>query len=468
MSKVQKEIVLNAFVQHSVSPHAIGLWKHPDHIGSTHNQLNYWTNLAERLEKAGFDAVFIADVLGVYDVYEGTVKHALHQALQVPAHDPFIIIPAMAQVTEKLGFALTASTTYYPPYLLARKFSTLDHLTNGRIGWNIVTSYLESEAVNLGLDGLIEHDERYERAEEYLDVVYKLWQQSWEEGAVVRNVESNQYIASEKVHPIEHTGEYFNVPGIHLVEPSPQRTPLLFQAGASKRGIAFAAKHAEVIFTNTQNQKEGLEQLQQFNRELTTELERNGRSREDVKVVPALVIVIGETEQLAREKFEYLKSFVDYDGAAALLSGHSGIDFSIYDRQSFVEDIPSPGMQSRLNSYTSTDPSKKWTIEEAILYHGLTLGSEAIVGTKEQVANRLEQLIAEGQVDGFNIRQTVAPESFVEFIEEVLPILKERGFIPTSKRKTTLRETYFGEGHAQLPTNHYGSTVRIKDSVAVK
>lgn len=248
----KKQIHLNGFTQNSVSPHAAGLWRYPTHNGEAHGTLAYWTDLAKTLERGKFDALFLADVIGVYDVYQASNEAALAQAVQVPAHDPLLAVSAMAAATKHLGFAITASATYIPPYQLARQYSTLDHLTDGRIGWNIVTSYLESEAINLGLAGLIPHDERYERAEEYLDVVYKLWEQSWQDGAVEK---TTHYSNPHKVQAIAHEGNYFTVPGVHLVEPSKQRTPLLFQAGASPRGREFAAKHAEGIFTNTQNQK---------------------------------------------------------------------------------------------------------------------------------------------------------------------------------------------------------------------
>src|SRR5699024_6914626 len=179
MTMQKKQIHLNAFAQNSVSPHAIGLWKHPKHEGSRHGDLDYWVQLAKLLEKGKFDTLFLADVLGIYDVYQGSYQTAIEQAVQVPAHDPLLIISAMAQATESLGFAVTASTTYSEPYKLARQFSTLDHITKGRIAWNIDTTYLENEAFNLGWKTSIEHNERYEHADEFMYVVYKLWEKSW-------------------------------------------------------------------------------------------------------------------------------------------------------------------------------------------------------------------------------------------------------------------------------------------------
>ncbi|HEY9582280.1 MAG TPA: NtaA/DmoA family FMN-dependent monooxygenase, partial [Savagea sp.] len=336
-----------------------------------------------------------------------------------------------------------------------------------RIGWNIVTSYLESEAINLGLDGMIPHDERYDRAEEYLDVVYKLWEKSWEEGALLNDPEANKYIDSTKVHPINHEGKYFKVPGVHLVEPSLQRTPVLFQAGASERGTSFAAKHAEGIFTNTQNQKNATAELREFIRQLEPKLQKYGRTRQDVKIIPAVVTVVGGTEEEAQKKFQELRSYVDYDGAAALLSGHSGIDFSKFDPDSYVENIETNAIQSRLNNYTSTDPNHKWTIREAIQYHGFSLGSEVIVGTPEQIAARLEEISVEGDADGFNIRQTVNPSTLEDFVETVVPELQKRGIYRTDYEGETLREHYYGKGQQRLRNNHYGHSVQLEKEALV-
>lgn len=243
-------IYLNAFDMACVGHQAAGLWRHPDDQGYRYRELGYWTELARTLEAGGFDALFLADVLGVYDVYGGSRDAAVADAAQVPVNDPTLAVSAMAAVTETLGFGVTVSLTYEQPYALARRLSTLDHLTEGRVAWNIVTSYLDSAARNLGLDAQIPHDERYEISEEYLEVCYKLWEASWEPGAVVRDRDRGVFTDPARVHDIEHKGRYFSVPGPFLCEPSPQRTPVLFQAGASPRGVRFAAAHAEAVFVS--------------------------------------------------------------------------------------------------------------------------------------------------------------------------------------------------------------------------
>src|SRR5690348_7173044 len=248
--QMPKHIRLNAFDMNCVVHQSPGLWTHPRDRADRYNALDYWVELAGILERGKFDALFLADVLGIYDVYGGLPDAAIANAVQVPVNDPLLLIPAMAYVTRNLGFGVTCAVSYEHPYTLARRFSTLDHLTQGRIGWNIVTGYLNSAAKGMGLERQQGHDTRYEIAEEYLEIVYKLWEGSWENGAVVRDRAAGIFALPEKVHRIQHDGTYFRLEAMHLAEPSPQRTPVLYQAGASSRGREFAATHAECVFVN--------------------------------------------------------------------------------------------------------------------------------------------------------------------------------------------------------------------------
>src|SRR6202453_1764183 len=238
-----KQIRLNAFDMNCVAHQSPGLWTHPRDRADTYNTLGYWTDLARTLERGLFDALFLADVLGIYDVYRGGPRTALEQAVQVPVNDPLMLVPAMALVTQNLGFGVTCTLTFEPPYPFARRMSTLDHLTDGRAGWNIVTGYLNSAAKGVGLHNQTAHDTRYEVADEYMEVMYKLWEGSWEDGAVIRDRKNRIYTRPEKFHRIVHQGVNYRVDAVHLSEPSPQRTPVLYQAGASGAGREFAAKH---------------------------------------------------------------------------------------------------------------------------------------------------------------------------------------------------------------------------------
>ncbi|MDG0841972.1 LLM class flavin-dependent oxidoreductase [Staphylococcus equorum] len=445
----KKQIHFNGFVQNSPSPHSSGLWKHNEDQGAHHNQLDYWINIAQTLEKGKFDSIFIADVLGTYSVYNQSSDAAIKHAVQLPAHDPIPIISAMAAVTKHIGFAPTISTTYAQPYSLARQLSTLDHLTNGRLGWNVVTSYLESEAINLGLKERLPKDLRYNKADEFLQVVYKLWEESWEDGSVINDKATDTYADPDKVHEINHEGEFFSVPGPHLVEPSPQRTPVLFQAGASEKGKTFAAKHAEAVFTKHTS----VESLKRYVDDIHTRAEKHGRSKEDILVFPMVLPIIGETEEEAYQKYEALTEHISYEGSASLLSGHTGIDFSEYDPDQYIEDIETEAMQGNLNMYTK-DPHHKWTLREAVKNHGLGNGTAKFIGTKEQVADKFEAWTVEGGAAGFNIAQSYSPGTFEEFVEHVIPELQKRGLYRTEYEGTTLRENMFGKDQKTIKENH--------------
>ena len=273
-----QQIRLNAFSMNCVGHISSGLWRIPGDQSYRYTDLEYWIDLAKTLERGLIDGLFLADVIGVYDVHGGNADQAFRSAAQVPVNDPLQIVPAMAAFTKHLGFGVTSSVAFEHPFPFARRMSTLDHLTKGRAGWNIVTSYLDSGARNLGQDRLLNHDNRYDIADEYLDVCYKLWEGSWEDGAVIRDAAANVFADPRKIHEIQHAGKYFKVPGYHVSEPSPQRTPVLFQAGASSRGKDFAAKHSESAFVAAPSKK----LLASYVSDLRRRVELAGRHRNDV------------------------------------------------------------------------------------------------------------------------------------------------------------------------------------------
>lgn len=298
-----KQIRFNAFQMNTAGHQSPGLWRHPRDNSHRYTDPQHWTELAQILERGLFDAVFLADVLGVYDVYKQSHATALARGVQVPLNDPLALVPVMAGVTEHLGFGVTAALTYEHPYTFARRLSTLDHLTKGRIGWNIVTGYLDSAARNLGQQRQLAHDERYDLAEEYLEVVYKLWEKSWEDGAVLRDKAGGIYTNPDRVHPIGHAGRHYSVPGIHLSEPSPQRTPFLYQAGSSPRGNAFAGRHAEAAFVSGP----GKGVVKGYVDKLRAATAQAGRDPGSLLVYGQALIVTGESSQQARDRHaEYL------------------------------------------------------------------------------------------------------------------------------------------------------------------
>ncbi|MEL1602361.1 LLM class flavin-dependent oxidoreductase, partial [Acinetobacter baumannii] len=389
-----------------------------------------------------FDGIFIADVLGIYDVYHQSAEHALTGAVQVPVNDPLQIVPAMAAVTKHLGFGVTTSISFEHPYPFARRISTLDHLTKGRVGWNIVTSYLESGSKNLGLKTQVNHDNRYDIADEYLEVLYKLWEGSWEEGSVLRDRESGIFADYKKVHPIQHEGKYFTVPGIHICEPSPQRTPVLYQAGASSRGQKFASQNAECVFIAAPSKIATKKVVQGIRQKLVQE----GRDPYSVKIYALLSIVTDETDAKSQAKFKEYQSYGSYDGALTLLSGWSGVDFSQYQPTDKVEYIQTNAIQSLLDSYVNADPERVWTIEEIANWNSLGGNGPVLVGSAETVSDALQQWVEDTDVDGFNLAYILAHQTFADVVEFIVPELQKRGVYQTSYAQGTLREKLFGAG----------------------
>ena len=294
----RKEILLNAFTMNCVGHINHGLWTHPRDRSEDYTRLSYWTDLARTLEAGLFDTVFIADIVGVYDVYQGSIELTARESIQLPVNDPTLLVPAMAAATKHLGFGVTVNTAVEHPYTFARRFSTLDHLTQGRVGWNIVTGYLDSAARAVGRDAMAEHDERYDRADDYLAFLYKLWETSWDDGAVRRDKATRLYADPQGIHEIRHEGPYYQGRGYHLAEPSPQRTPVLFQAGSSGRGQRFAARHAECVFIMASDP----EAARRTSRQLREAVAAAGRRPDDIRIFVGVSVVTGATDAQARER----------------------------------------------------------------------------------------------------------------------------------------------------------------------
>lgn len=450
-----KQIHMNAFEMNCVSHITHGLWAHPANSRHRYTEIEYWTELAQLLERGLFDAVFIADVIGTYDVYRGSRDPAVREALQIPNNDPLLVIPAMALVTRHLAFAATFSTTYEPPFTHARRMSTLDHLTRGRVGWNIVTSYLPNAAKNFGLDHMVKHDERYEIADEYLDVCYKLWEQSWEDDAVVRDRERRVYTDPAKVHEIGHDGKYFKVLGPHLSEPSPQRTPVLYQAGTSGRGKRFAARHAEAIFLGGSSVEAVRENITEIRRLAAAE----GRDPSHIKMFPSLQVIVGRTKQEAEAKRDEIQRYLSIEGLLAHYAGSSGFDLSAYDPDDVLEYRDTDHGQTAARRFTE---GPKRTVREVIEQMG-RLGDRTlffVCGTPGEVADRMQYWMEETGLDGYNLTQHLTPRTFQDFIDLVVPELQRRGLYRQSYEAGTYRERLFGKGVARLPAGHPAAAYR--------
>lgn len=280
----RRHIHVNAFHMNCVGHIHHGLWAHPQDRSTEYHTLKYWTDIAQTLERGLFDGLFMADVIGYYDVYQQGVDVTLRQGIQLPVNNPWLLVSAMAAVTQHLGFGLTATVGAHHPYTFARDVSTLDQLTGGRVGWNIVTGYVDSGARGLGLDGLGAHDRRYDQADDFLTLAYKLWEGSWHDDAVRADKAQRLYVQPDKVQPIAHEGPYYRAHAIHMSAPSPQRTPVLFQAGTSARGMQFAGQHGEGIFIGASSP----EAARETSRKLRAAAVAAGRRADDVKIYVGL------------------------------------------------------------------------------------------------------------------------------------------------------------------------------------
>ncbi|MDH4146941.1 MAG: LLM class flavin-dependent oxidoreductase [Acidimicrobiia bacterium] len=440
--------MFNAFAMNCVSHIQQGLWTRDDTRQTEYRTLAPWLELAQILERGRFDGLFLADVLGVYDAYRGG-ETAIREAMQVPANDPMLLVPAMATVTEHLGLAFTSSILAAHPFVFARQMSTLDHLTGGRVAWNIVTSHLPNAASNLGLDRLPAHDERYDRADDYLEAVYKLWEGSWEEDAVVCDRNTGVYADPAKVHPVDHHGPYYDVAGPHLCEPSPQRTPLLFQAGTSERGREFSARHAECAFVVTSRR-----QLPGLRADVDARSVRHGRRAGDVKFFQALTPIVGGTEAEARAKADELLEGVSTEAGLAHLSGMVGVDLSEVDPDRPLDDFASEGVQGLLKGLVDSAPPGTRTFRDLARTN---MTGQFTVGSVEQVADYIETW-ADAGIDGFNLAYATTPGTFVDFIDGVMPILAERGLAQRDYQPGTLRAKLFGD--ARLPDRHPAARYR--------
>ena len=441
-----EHIAFNAFVMNCVAHQSPGLWRHPDDRSMDYTSLTHWAELARLLERGRFDAMFLADVLGAYDVYGGTPDAALRGGVQVPVNDPMMLVSAMALVTEHLGFGVTANLSYEPPTIFARRLSTLDHLTRGRIGWNIVTGYLASAARGVG-ETLRAHDDRYEVAEEFLDIVYQLWEGSWADDAARRDRVAGLFADPAKVRAIRHRGRHYQVDAIHLAEPSPQRTPVLFQAGTSSRGTEFAARHAECVFVSGPSSKVIGPRVARL-REAAV---RQGRTRDALKIFSLMTIVLGSTEAEAQRKLASLREWASPEGGLVLMSGWTGVDFSTYALDDEVRHIENDAGRTAMDNITRADPSRTWTVREVGAHVALGGIGPLVAGTPEQVADAMEAWIAQTDVDGFNLAYALMPGTFADIVDQLVPELQRRGRYKRDYAEGTLRHKLFGQGARLRP-----------------
>lgn len=433
-------VVLNILDQPAVSIPS-GAWAVRGNRRRDITSLDYWTDLGRIAEESGFHSVFIADVLGVHDVHKGSSDDCIRYGEQFPALDPSIVATAILATTRRLGVAITASTTYSHPFDIARRLSTIDQLSAGRVAWNIVTSYLPNAARNFGAEELLAHDSRYDLADEYLDVAYALWERSWDDDAVRWDAETLEYADPAKVHRIDHAGPRFSVEGPHLVPPSPQRTPVIYQAGSSARGLEFAARHAECIFLSGMDRElfaRKREQVRAFGRE-------HGRDPGDYRFIVGLTAVVGDTREHAAEIVGELERVRVEDAVLATYSGYSGIDLSAKRRDAVLAEEHTEQGRTAALRYTA-ESSEQWEVRR-VIDDLLKVGNNSVfvAGTAEDVADQIEEYIRDTGVDGFNLYPGEGHAGIERFGERVIPILERRGLF-SRPAEPTLRQQIFGGG----------------------
>jgi FMN-dependent oxidoreductase (nitrilotriacetate monooxygenase family) len=432
---MSKQLHLLGFIQHGVNSHATGMWRHPlDKVGWDYARPEYWQHMARTMERGLFDGVFIADELAPYTTYQNSSDAIVKYGVQCPTHEPSTIVPIITTATTHLGVGLTLSTAFEHPYSMCRRLSSLDHLSGGRLAWNIVSSYSKSEWEAYGHE-MAARDDRYDRLEEYIELCYKLWD-SWEPDAIIADKVSGVYADPAKVHVVDHEGKYYKSRGRHFVAPSPQGRPVLWQAGSSGRGRDFAAKHAEAIFAVHPN----IDRMREYTDDLDARLAEFDRKPGSVKLIFGVQTVVAETRREAQEKYERIKACIPEEGALAWMSGHFGLDFSQYDPDEYIQNIEVPGIQGLFESILYAKGGEPVTIKEAAHIYAQGMGMPVLVGTPADIADRLEEYADDGGADGFMLVATYTPGCFEEFVDQVVPELQRRGRFRKQYTGTTLRD----------------------------
>jgi FMN-dependent oxidoreductase (nitrilotriacetate monooxygenase family) len=431
---MKRQLHINLFIQSR--GHHEASWRHPDASPHALSDIAYYREVAQRAEAGLFDSIFLADTLALMD----TVGHAASNWLE-----PITALGALAMTTDRIGLIATASTTYSEPFNLARQFGSLDHISGGRVGWNIVTSWLAPAARNFGGTGLVSHDERYERGEEFVQVAKALWD-SWADDAVLDDRAGGQYARSDRIKPINHEGKYYRVAGPLNMPRGPQGRPVFVQAGSSETGRRFAARHAEAVFTAQMEKATA----QEFYADLKKLAAAEGRPSEQVLILPGLSPVIASTETEALRMVRGMNDLTDPEVGRKRLSGRfGGHDFSHLplDKPLAPEDFPDPGTvqaaRSRTEVIVGLVKREKFTLRQLLAYLAGARGHFTTAGTPEQIANLIEDWFTDGAADGFNLMPPLLPSMLDVFVAEVIPLLQRRGLFRTAYTGRTLRE-HFG------------------------
>ncbi len=445
-----KQIILGAFEINQVNLTSQGLWAHPEQTTYRYKELAYWTELARLLERGFFDFLFLADSYG-YPLLKGeTPDVTFEQAVEIPKNDPMLLIPALSAATDDLNFIVTASTSFDHPYANARRFATLDHLTQGRIAWNVVTT---SSAVVSDLFGTKQapHDERYAIAQDFLDLSYKLFEGSWEDGAVVVDKAARLYADPRRVHRIAHDGPYFKSHGYFNSEPSPQRTPVLVQAGASSAGRGFAAANAELVFVQGKDAKMLRGQVDDLRRLAVAA----GREAGSIKTISGLSVVAAPSRAEAEDRLEEYLSWINADAARAYYAMMTGVDLAALDPNASFSNVKTEGGRTQVERYKDTSVR-----EAAADFIRRGMRELILVGTPAQIAEEIAAVVEETGLDGFNFTPFLSPGCYCDMADLVVPELQRIGLVRTDRVPGTFRQRLFGAG-SRLPDSHPAARHRV-------
>ena len=430
-----KHIHLISFQINSPMNHTVLSWAHPDDNRlQALSDMKLWIDMARTLERGLFDALFFADTPGVFDRYRDRMDEAIRYGVCWPTMDPVTLLGAIAGATTNLGLAATVSTGPHHPYSVVRQLSTLDYMSGGRVGWNIVTGHLRGEHRAYGLQEL-PHDERYDRAEEYLEICHALWN-SVGEGAILADKQRGVFADPDKVARIAHHGKYFDCNTVAPALPSPQGRPVLYQAGSSGRGQQFALKHADVVFAIQPD----LAGMKKFMDDFRSQAAAAGRTPAP-GVTFGVQIVVGGTEEEARRKLASFADRVPLEGAIARLSGTMGVDFSAMELDQPLAEVQTQASQGLMKAFSNiVVGDKPLTLREVAQRWGESIGMPQIVGTPEQVADQLEAIWRETGCHGYNVTPHIMSSSIDDIVDHVVPILQQRGVYPTEYVGKTLRD----------------------------
>jgi FMN-dependent oxidoreductase (nitrilotriacetate monooxygenase family) len=427
---------LVAFLMTGPTCHHHGAWRHPESDVEDILDPARYEHIARVLEAGKFDALFFADILGLYDLYDSRFDTMVGRGGQVCLLDPAVILPMMARVTSRIGLGLTYSSTFNHPYQIARMLGTLDHLSAGRVAWNVVASTSTLEARNFGMNEMPGRAHRYDRADEVLEACCALWN-SWEEGALLLDRESGAFADPAKIHYVDYEGKWIRTRGPLTVPRSPQGRPVIMQAGSSERGREFGARWAEVIFTLQHDKSD----MRDFYTDFKSRMAARGRAPGECVILPSIDVVIGETESIARERAEYVNSLVDTQLGMAQISGHIGLDLSKFDPEQPLTDIAiEEGSRGSFDVILQGTKAEGLTLGEAARRFATSELCPQLVGTPEMIADRLTDLFESHACDGFVLTPTTSPGMFEQFCKSVVPVLQKRGVFRTDYTGATLRE----------------------------